>query len=189
MIVALKGNIEKKEPTRLWLEVGGVTYEIFISIHTSAALGEKEARLLITHLIREEAWSLYGFAQEAEKRVFDTLIKINGVGPKAALAILSTYTPPTFAQIIQAQDVKALQRVPGIGPKSAGRIMVELAGFSLSLQEDSKASMPPVFEESRLALESLGFKSELIAKALQNIQATTTQEIIKEALKKLQTLR
>lgn len=188
MIVALEGTITHKEPTRLWLTTHGITYEVFTSIHTSGALQAREARLFITQIIREDAWTLYGFAEESEKRAFDTLIKINGIGPKVALAILSTYTPRTFAQIIEAKDVKALQRVPGIGPKSAGRIMVELAGFSLSVQ-DSTLPQNSALNESRLALESLGFKSDAIAKVLPTISATTTQEIVKEALKKLQMIR
>lgn len=188
MIVALKGNIERKEPTRIWLEVAGVTYEVFTSINSSAAIMDSPARLLITHIIREDAWSLYGFADEEEKRIFDTLIKINGVGPKAALAILSTYSPAAFTQIIQSNDIKSLQRVPGIGPKSAGRILVELAGFSLSVR-DSSPVQNNAMQESLLALESLGFKNDAIQKALQGIRATTTQEIIKEALKKLQMIR
>ncbi|MGP1450766.1 MAG: Holliday junction branch migration protein RuvA [Wolinella sp.] len=189
MIVALNGRIEKKEPTRIWLEIGGITYEVFTSINTSDTLSGESARLLITHIIREDAWQLYGFASEGEKHVFDTLIKINGVGPKVALAILSTYTPATFSQIVESKDVKALQRVPGIGPKSAGRIMVELAGFSLSVRDSAKDGGSLPMHEAMLALESLGFKSDAVQKALQNISVTNTQEIIKEALKRLQTLR
>ena len=80
-------------------------------------------------LIKEDSNNLYGFLDSNEKKLFDTVIKINGVGPKAAMAICSTFTPSSFAEIVETSDVTMLKRVPGIGPKGASRILVELTGF------------------------------------------------------------
>lgn len=113
------------------------------------------------------------------------MIKINGVGPKVALAICSTFTPSTFAQIVSANDVAMLKRVPGIGPKQASRILVELSGFIID-GADGNGSSNSNSLEAALALESLGFKKELVSKVLTSCTATDTSGLVKEALKKLQ---
>ena len=100
MIVGLVGKITKKEPTLLNINVNGIIYEVFVSINCSSKIISDEATLLITEIIREDAHNLYGFLDTNEKKLFDTVIKINGVGPKVGLAICSTFTPTSFAQII-----------------------------------------------------------------------------------------
>ncbi|PAF46967.1 Holliday junction DNA helicase RuvA [Helicobacter sp. 12S02634-8] len=191
MITGMIGNLYRLEPTFAELEIGGIIYGIHISTNTSYALNEKKeqkeqkVKLFITQIIREDAHLLFGFAQEIEKITFERLIKINGVGPKVALAILSTYTPKTFGLIIQDKDIKALQRVPGIGAKGAGKIMVDLAGFFSELITPKEPQKPDERNEAFMALESLGFKSTEISKVLKSIPHTNTQEIIKEALKQL----
>jgi len=187
MIVGLEGIIEHKEPSLLHLNVNSVIYEIFISLHTYSTVGSEKARLNISHIIREDAQQLYGFAQKSEKILFEGMLKINGIGPKAALAICSTFTPEQFAGIISSKDINALKKVPGIGPKSAGRIMVELAGFDAILLSTGVTATPATTEAS-MALESLGFKKEQIAKALSQSHATDTATLVKEALKQLQKL-
>lgn len=182
MIVGIEGTIEKKEPTRVHLNVGGLIYEVFISINTFHALDSEKVKLYVIQIIREDAHSLYGFANESEKQMFAQLIKINGVGPKVGLAICSTYTPSSFFSIVQANDVSSLKRVPGIGPKGASRILVELSGFVVNATDDNATSSQA---EAAMALESLGFKKEQIIKALSGVNATETGEIVKEALKKL----
>jgi Holliday junction DNA helicase RuvA len=117
---------------------------------------EKEVELFTTHIIREDNQSLYGFIDINEKKLFDRVIKINGVGPKVALAICSTFTPSGFAQIVSSGDINMLKRVPGIGPKGAGRILVELSGFVLDTESDGSSNTPSV-SEAMMALESLGF--------------------------------
>ncbi|WP_416830103.1 Holliday junction branch migration protein RuvA [Helicobacter ganmani] len=160
MIIALEGEIFIKEPTRVALKCTGVVYEVFVSLQTfnqiKAKVGEKLI-LHISHIIREDAQILFGFVDLMEKSLFERLIKINGVGPKVAIAILSTFSPQTFAKIVESNDVKSMQRVPGIGPKSAGRILVELSGWSLELTQNHNMG---VAEDSNLhqvilALESL----------------------------------
>jgi len=97
MIVGIEGIVEKKEPTFIHLNVNGLIYEVNISINTSNSIKESRVKLLITQIIREDANLLFGFMEANEKKMFDTLIKINGVGPKVGLAICSTFTPSTFA--------------------------------------------------------------------------------------------
>ncbi len=184
MIIAVTGKVEKKEPTHLHLLTpGGIVYEIFVSLHCSAAVTQKEVRLHTTHIVREDAQLLFGFLDLNEKRMFDTLIKISGVGPKVAMAICSTFTPESFAKIVQSKDVSMLKRVPGIGPKSAGRILVELGDFSLEGLAGEAGT--PAKTEAAMALESLGFKKEAVSKVLASCSETTTEALIKEALKKL----
>jgi holliday junction DNA helicase RuvA len=187
MIIGLEGIIEYKEPTAIHLNVNSVIYEVFISLNTYANIGSDKARLHIHHVIREDAQQLYGFAQKSEKVLFEGMLKINGIGPKAALAICSTFTPEQFAGIISSKDVNALKKVPGIGPKSAARIMVELAGFDAILLGSAPMSSSAA-TEAMMALESLGFKKEQIAKALSTSHATDTPTLVKEALKQLQKL-
>ena len=104
MIVGLIGKIIKKEPTLLNVNVNGIIYEVFVSINCSSKIISDDVKLEITHIIREDSQSLYGFLDSNEKKLFDTVIKINGVGPKVALAICSTFTPTSFAQIVNDND-------------------------------------------------------------------------------------
>jgi Holliday junction DNA helicase RuvA len=185
MIVAIEGKIVYKEPTLLHIFINGLTYEVNVSINTSSAIKGEMAKLFVTQIIREDANLLYGFFTKAEKKMFDTLLKINGVGPKVALAVCSTFTPESFAKIVNSKDVAMLKRVPGIGPKAASRILVELADFIVN-ENEQNINQASVLEAT-LALESLGFKKDAIKKALQN-ESGTTQELVKIALKKLQRL-
>ncbi len=187
MIIGLRGKVIKKEPTVLHLDVNGVVYEVFVSLQTSMVVDERELYLHTTHVVREDAQLLYGFFDPNEKVMFDRLIKINGVGPKVAMAICSTFSAGSFFQIVQSSDVSALKRVPGIGPKSASRILVELSGFMPEAQVQSgDNSALKSHHEAAQALESLGFKKEAIAKALKGATSTDTGTLVKEALKKLQ---
>ena len=187
MIVGIKGNIEYKEPSFVHVEVSGVVYEIFISLQTFSALPKEEVKLFTTQIFREDAQLLFGFMDMAEKKMFARLIKINGVGPKVAMAICSTYTPSQFATVINNKDLNGVKKVPGIGPKSAGRILVELAGFD----EELISTVTPAsksFNEATEALESLGFKKDKISKALSACDGTETASLVKQALKLLQSI-
>ncbi len=185
MIVGLEGKIERKEPTLLHLNVNGVIYEVFVSLNCSSKITKNNVKLFTTHIIREDAQNLYGFVDINEKKLFDTVIKINGVGPKVALAICSTFTPSSFSQILSSNDISMLKRVPGIGPKGASRILVELSGFIIDFNENEANSSNASLEAS-LALETLGFKKDIVSNILKSCTSTTTSELVKEALKKLQ---
>ena len=185
MVVAIEGKIIQKGPTFLNLKIAsGLTYRVNISLFTSSKLGdEKLVSLHTTQIIREDHHSLYGFLDMDEKNIFDTVIKLNGIGPSTALAICSTLSPSDFASALSSQNVEAFKRVPGIGPKSAKRILVELSDFSLESLELGSSDKNQL--DTVLALESLGFKKERIRKILSTCKSTTTPELIKEALKKL----
>ena len=184
MIVGIEGEVVHKEPTHLHINVNGMIYEVWVSLNCSSSINTNNIKLFITYIVKEDSQSLYGFKDINEKKLFDTVIKINGVGPKVALAICSTFTPNSFAQIVANKDVGTLKRVPGIGPKGASRILVELSGFVVdgNIDEVSGAKV----SEASMALESLGFKKDQINKVLTSCNADNTADLVKEALKRLQ---
>lgn len=184
MIIGLEGIIVHKEPTCIALNVHGVVYEVFISLNCHGELKNGVNYLHIVHIIREDAQTLFGFVDILEKKLFLELIKINGIGGKVAMAILSTYTPKTFAQILETKDITALKKVPGIGPKSAGRILIEITGFSTDIGGINPVDKSQ--EEAVMALESLGYKRDEAMKLLQGINADTTADKVRLALRKLQ---
>jgi Holliday junction DNA helicase RuvA len=185
MIVGIEGTVERKDPTYVHVNVNGLIYEVLVSINTSNRISDKKVKLFVTQVIREDADLLFGFMDTNEKKMFDTVLKINGVGPKVGLAICSTFTPETFAKVVSSKDVSMLKRVPGIGPKAASRILVELADFIVDGNEESSDS--GAMGEAIMALESLGFKKDAIQKALSGCGGDTST-LVKEGLKKLQRL-
>ena len=209
MIRALIGKIHKLDTMAVEFNVQDTIYEIHISVQTSSrlrALLESSAasisqstqvdsgkiELLITHIIREDAQLLFGFLDPLERSTFERLLKINGVGTKVALTILSTFSDKQFLEIIASKDIKLLQKVPGVGAKSAGKILLDLAGFCKEVLESSASPTSPVSapnvpssHEITSALESLGYKTTEIKRILPQIQATDTQSAIKEALRLL----
>lgn len=187
MIVGLNGIVKYKEPSFVHVDVSGVVYEVFISLQTFSALANEKIELFTSHIIREDAQLLYGFFDMSEKKLFQRLIKINGVGPKVAMAICSTYTPSQFATVINNKDMNGVKKVPGIGPKSAGRILVELNGFDAELIS-SETPQNRSHSEATEALESLGFKKDKISKVLSACSGQDTASLVKEALKLLQTV-
>ncbi len=186
MIVGIEGKVVRKEPTLVHINVNGLIYEVFVSINCSSAIIEKDIILHTTQVIKEESDNLFGFLDLNEKKLFDTVLKINGVGPKVAMAICGTFTPTSFSQIVSTNDVGMLKRVPGIGPKGASRILVELSGFVVDANSDNNSNCGINASQAVMALESLGFKKDQINKALSSCTATDTSGLVKEALKKLQ---
>ncbi len=184
MIVGIEGKIVKKEPTFLHIKtLSGLTYKVNISLFTSPKINTDAISLHVTQIIREDHHSMYGLLDMDEKNIFDTVIKLNGIGPSTALAICSTLSPNEFSAALVNQSIEAFKRVPGIGPKSAKRILVELSDFSLeSLHNTSENS---ALNEATQALESLGFKKDKIKKILTTCKSDNTTALIKEALKKL----
>jgi len=184
MIVGIEGKVIKKEPTFLYVRTDvGLTYKVNISLFTSSKINSDSVSLHVTQIIREDYHGMYGFLDIDEKKIFDTVIKLNGIGPSTALAICSTLSPSDFASALSSQNVEAFKRVPGIGPKSAKRILVELSDFSLESLELGSSDRNQL--DTILALESLGFKKDRIRKILPTCKSTSTPELIKEALKKL----
>lgn len=166
MIVRLSGNIEKLLPTSVELEISGITYMVEISLLTSVALQNKENVVLeIAEVIREDSHLLYGFVTRLEREVFLQLLKVNGVGAKIALMILSHYSVEQFLAIIQTNNIAALKNVKGIGPKVAGKIMLDLAGYTQNIRTPNNANVQLAHE----ALTALGFKDSQITQTLQEL--------------------
>jgi len=183
LIIAIDGLVVKKEPTFVYVKTNaGLTYKVNVSLYCSNEISLGEISLHVTQIIREDANNLYGFKQSGEKRVFDTLVKVNGVGPSTALAVCSTMSASEFATALTSNSVEAFKKVPGIGPKSAKRILVELSDFEL---DSNTLGANSSINETILALESLGFKKERIKKVLSTCKGEDTSSLIKEALKKL----
>lgn len=195
MIGRLRGTLIEKQPPWLVVDVGGVGYELEASMNTLLALpGLGETVQLFTHLsIREDAHLLYGFHKEPERALFRALIKVNGVGPKLALAILSGMEQELFIRCVMEDDVKALTRLPGVGKKTAERLIVEMRdrfphwsaetqGELTSLPPGVPATSDPL-ADAEAALISLGYKPAEASRMLSGLEANqSTEALIKSAL-------
>ena len=184
MIIAINGKVVNKEPTFVDIECNsGLTYRVLVSFYTSSKI-EHEVKLHTTYIVKEDYQKLFGFFDLKEKEIFDRVLKINGVGPSTALAICSTLTPEEFFKALSDANIDSFRRVPGIGPKSAKRILVELSDFvpQGDIQVSEKTQNK---DKAFMALESLGFKKESIKKAMKLCKSEEIEELIKEALKYL----
>jgi Holliday junction DNA helicase RuvA len=191
MIGTLRGVLSAKAPPQLVVEVGGVGYELeapMSTFYTLPAIGG-ELRLLTHLVVREDAHVLYGFATEDERRLFRSLLRVSGVGPKLALAILSGSSVDAFAQCVEAQDAGALTRIPGIGRKTAERLLVEmkdrLRGIAGGLDDAARVGHGGgARAEALSALVALGYRPQEATRLLQAVaaDAATTEELIRGAL-------
>jgi holliday junction DNA helicase RuvA len=189
MIGSLRGRIAAKTPPQLMIDVGGVGYELEAPMSTFfhlPAVGQEVS--LLTHMVvREDAHMLYGFATREERRLFRNLLKVSGVGPKIALALLSGISVEAFAQCILNEDVDALIRVPGIGRKTAERLFVEMRDRVSPLEGGPGtahgASASPE-SEALGALIGLGYKPAEAARLMKAVESGvhTTEELIRRAL-------
>lgn len=192
MIAFLEGTVAAKMPTSVLLNVGGVGFDVGMSTSSLASLpAVGEVATVHTHLqVRDDGMSLFGFMSQDEKTLFEKLITVSGVGPKVALAALSTYSAQQIADYVAAQDVAAIQRVPGIGKKMASRIILELKGalveelgglFAADQPAESQA-----LSDARAALLSMGFTEAEIDLALKDAPADGSDSaLLQYALKKL----
>jgi Holliday junction DNA helicase RuvA len=196
MIGFLRGKLVHKAPPFLVLDVQGVGYEVeapMTTFYNLSPMGEEIT--LHTHLVvREDAHSLFGFSTEADRAMFRTLIKVNGVGPKLALTILSGQSAEEFHRCIHDNDTQALVRLPGVGKKTAERLVIEMRdrlpdlGDSSATSTDSMGAAQPVIgkprQEAVSALCSLGYKPVDASKMVQNISAEgkSCEDIIRLAL-------
>jgi Holliday junction DNA helicase RuvA len=191
MIGSLRGRITSKTPPQLTVEVGGVGYEVEAPMSTFLhlpAVGE-EVKLLTHFVVREDAQLLYGFATEDERRLFRSLLKVSGIGPKIGLALLSGMSVEAFATSVRNQDVDALIRVPGIGRKTAERMLVEMrdklapasGGTPDALVLHSGAAPEA---EAFAALVALGYRPPEATRLLKAAGPGThsTEELIRRAL-------
>ena len=179
MIGQIRGLLVEKSSPAILIEVGGLTYEVLVPMSTAYRLPEvgKELRLHIHFVVREDAQLLYGFYHSSDKALFRALIKVNGVGPKMALAILSSMEAEEFAQTVRENDLSALVNMPGIGKKTAERLLVEMRD-RLSDWDDSGAvnstsahapSASLVSKEAETALQSLGYNHQQASRAVVSV--------------------
>ena len=196
MIYSINGILEMVEPYHIVVECGGIGYSIKTSMTTISKLPQSGEKIhLFTHLvIKEDALELYGFSEMAELQTFKMMISVSGVGPKAAVSILSNLSPERFALCVASGDAKSL-RAPGVGPKTAERIVLELKDKVSKAQIASgiaSTDSPAVYEkggnaaEAISALEVLGYTRGEAAGAVGKLDASmSVEEMIKSALKML----
>lgn len=194
MIGWLKGNlIDKREPGKIVLDVQGVGYDVETSLPTFFQLEAMQApiSLHIHTLVREDALILYGFLALDERHLFRALIRVNGVGPKLAIAILSSIKPDEFVRCIRQENATLLTKLPGIGKKTAERLVVEmkdrLQDATFLSDHTSAGSVPSYSNEAIKALEALGYKSQEANKIIQKLDdgIKTCEQLIREALQHL----
>lgn len=193
MIGRLTGRLVLKAPPALLLDVGGVGYELEAPMSTFCELPPLEGTVtLITHLaIKEDAHTLYGFLTEAERALFRALLKVSGIGAKTALAVLSGASVDEFARLIAQADVAALKRLPGVGPKTAERLIVELkdklgSGLGSPVSGMTRGAPVPAdpAAEAAVALAALGYKPQEVTKLVKDAAepGMSAEAIIRKAL-------
>lgn len=196
MIGSLRGELLLCDGTELLVEVSGVGYRVQVTPSTAGGAAEgAELFLHVHHHIREDASVLYGFTDAEERRVFETLIATHGVGPSMALAILSVHTPVALAEAVATEDTGALCLVPGVGKKTAERLLVELRSKLTVADIDVRDTSPAarvagdgpeaVRSDVREALTGLGYASEEIARVLVDLPVDDSGEALREALRRL----
>jgi Holliday junction DNA helicase RuvA len=199
VIGRLRGIIAAKQPPELLLDVSGVCYELFASMNTFYALPDVGSEVsLHTHMVvREDAQLLYGFYELRERQLFRMLIRVNGVGPKMALAILSSIDPESFALCVANNDVARLTKMPGVGKKTAERLIVEMRdrlpdlrnSIAINLPENTAAigAISDGVNEAISALIALGYKAQESSRIVMRVAKAdlSAEEIIRLALQSM----
>ncbi len=188
----IKGNITIIESDYIVIENNGIGYKIFTSVNTISKLSVNDKEVIVyTYLhVREDAMLLYGFVEKEEVSIFNMLIGISGVGPKAALSILSAFNPRSLALAIGSGDFKELSRAKGIGKKTAERIILELKDKFKSIEKSEELKINStdkdmnIIEEAYTALMVLGYTSTESRKAVKNVyeEGNTLEELIRKSL-------
>lgn len=202
MIGRLKGLLLEKHPPELLIETNGVAYEVYASMQTFYQLPECHQEIILhTHfIVREDVQQLYGFISKEERGLFRALLKVNGVGPKSALAILSSISPDEFMRCILQGDTGNLVKLPGVGKKTAERLVIEMrdrlkelshtqgnVGLESSPSLFSVSPTASAHQDALSALCALGYKPQEASRALQGLenQGLSSEEMIRLALKKI----
>lgn|SRR5690349_6878657 len=195
MIAFLKGKLVHRDPTHVIIDVNGVGYHVNISLQTFSAIKEQENILLYTHLsIREDAHVLFGFSSESEKKLFQQLVSVNGVGPSTAIVMLSYMNSAELKTAIVREDAASLQAIKGIGGKTAQRVIIELKD---KLKKESwEETQTPISggehntlrREALSALLTLGLAKAVAEKSVDTVlkksgNTLTLEDLVKQALK------
>jgi Holliday junction DNA helicase RuvA len=172
MIGRLEGKIADKSAEGVLIDAGGVGYDVALPLSTLASLPPMDDRITLwihTH-VREDELKLFGFADRQDRTAFRTMLKVGGVGPKVALAVLGALSGDQLARVVDAGDAKRLTAIPGIGKKTAERIILELGGkLDLKRRGAASAGVPAPLEELSSALRNLGFKPAVVERAIAQI--------------------
>lgn len=197
MIGSLSGRVLRIDGVTALIECGGVGYEVDMPVTSLSKLKVNEnAFVYVQHIVREDAQILYGFNTVTERELFRTLIKVNGVGPKMALAVLSTFDVESFVETVLQEQSKALEQIPGVGKKTAQRMVVELKdnlkNFAVSTQisanpqATSTASSNESFNDAIAAMTALGYKEfdavRYVKAVIAKEENLSTQDLIVKAL-------
>ena len=195
MIGRIRGILVEKKPPQILMDVGGLTYEVQVPMSTAYQLPEagKELQLHTHFVVREDAQLLYGFYQEKDKTLFRALIRVNGVGPKMGLTILSGMDADEFVRTVRDNDVSAMVNMPGIGKKTAERLIVEMRdrlvdweGASDAGQTDSgTTASPSINRDAETALMALGYKPQQAVRAIEQVAKANPEVEDSEALIRL----
>ena len=195
MIAYIKGEITYKSPTYILVETGGIGYHVNISLNTYAQIEKLEKVQILTHLqVKEDSHTLYGFAEEAERSMFVLLISVSGIGTNTARVLLSSMKVEEVRMAIVTENVAAFNKVKGIGPKTAKRIILDLKDKVIKESGDTPMSISPanntIREEALSALVALQFPKIKVQKVLNKIlqqqpNVSNVEEMIKLALKNL----
>lgn len=193
MIAFLNGTVAAKARASAQVDVGGVGYELLMSRTSLDALpAAGEDVHVITYLsVTDAGVALYGFSSTEEEQLFRSLIAVSGIGPKMALAALSTFSPPDLIAAVTAEDVKALSKIPGIGKKTASRMVLELKGAlpsegAAAACQDQEALITAALKNAADALSSMGFTKAEVEAALSGAEAGADEEaLLQYALKRL----
>lgn len=200
MISQLTGLLEEKNTHSVLLDVHGVGYELEVPLSTAFALPERGEKIrLFTHfVVREDAQALFGFLQRRDRDMFRTLIKVNGIGPKLGVTLLSGLDCDALTRCVLDEDVSTLVKVPGIGKKTAERLLIELRDKVKTFAVDAHATEPArgtidlplaqsIDEEAESALIALGYKPQDATKAIKmvRVEGQTLEMLIKAALKNM----
>lgn len=196
MYAYIKGTLEEKSTDSIVVETAGIGYKIYVSEHTMAKLGEigEKVKIYTHYHVREDNISLYGFMSNEELKMFELLLQVSGIGAKTAIAMLSNITPSKFALAIISNDLKTLTKIPGIGNKSAQRMVLELKDklkTQTAIEDDEEETTPndnsESINEAVQALQILGYNKSEISKVFDKFDThnLSTEDLIKEALKRL----
>lgn len=195
MIAFLKGRLAHKEPTFVIIDVNGVGYHVNISLQTFSEIKDRENILLFTHLaIREDAHVLFGFSNEAEKKLFQQLVSVNGIGPSTAIIMLSYMNSAELKTAIVQENTAALQAIKGIGGKTAQRVIIELKDKLKKESWDETQSIVSISPHNTLrkealsALLTLGLPKAVAEKSVDTVlkksgNTITLEDLVKQALK------
>lgn len=193
MFEFIRGNIVDINPASAVVEAAGVGYFVNISLNTYSRLnGQKEVKLLVHQIVREDAHILYGFAEENERNLFRNLISVNGVGASTAIMMLSSLNPDELISAVATENVGVLKAVKGIGAKTAQRIIIDLKDKLGKMSETSQILLSPdntIRNEALSALVMLGFvkrdAEKAISKILQEQPEAKVESVVKQALTRL----